>query len=411
MTAMVASIGIPLQERVQLCAVAAAHVCQQAVAHIKAASQGKAHDAAVAPYIRAVYVYRDDSIAPERVTVASGSECGSYLRETLQVTVVGVGAPCVACWLTVTLEDTCILQHAVFAISPSSKEPLKMMSPVLVQPDGAAPSAGGNVYTPCHEQASINVITRALAVGAGLPLSGTRGHSFGTVPYSHSAHASEKVVETAVQQPQLHGQLAPPPDQQPACNRYEQIEKYETGTARDLATRSRHSSRAVLPLDEDATASAPLIGGSGCKASPSPRPYPFVYSRPQSAVDHSNGHYSASNTRNAVTVARPDPQQELSRAREKPRSHPPPSSVSAERPAWQRNADDLKRSCPRTDLVVPTNRKQWGDGAFRTYYSPRREELWEMADAVMTHNYYDPIIENGDSPPCHRSVSSRRSQV
>ncbi|CAG9577386.1 hypothetical protein LMJF_28_2700 [Leishmania major strain Friedlin] len=462
MSAMVLSIGIPPQERVRLCAVAAADVCQRAVAHMKAAAQCEAHDAAAEPYIRAVYVHRADSVAPERVAVASGSECGSYLRETLRATVAGIGAPSVACWLTVMLKDTCILQHAVFAISPNSKEPLKMMSPVLAQFDGAALSAGarrwsllsahapgrstsdGNVYTPRNEQPAARVITPAPAAEAGPPLSATRRRSLGTVPCSHSARTSSKTMAAAVQQPQSHAQLAPPPEtqrrqQQPPRNVYEQLEKYQTDTPRERASSSRRSSRAAPPPDEDAAtphlsqntdAAAPRLGGPGRKASTSSHPSSSVRSRQQSAVDHSTGVYSASNTSDAAALARPDSQQPPSGAQPQPGSHPPLSGVSAERPVCRPsavsstsaaenfgrpqapppNADDPTCGCPRTDLAVPSDRQQWGDWAFRTGYSPRREELWEIADAVMTHNYYDQIIENVGEPPCDGRVSSRRNK-
>lgn len=456
------SIGIPPQERVRLCAVAAADVCQQAVAHVKAAAQCEAHDTAATPYIRAVYVHRADSVAPERVAVASGSECGSYLRETLRATVAGIGAPSVACWLTVTLEDNCILQHAVFAISPNSKEPLKMMSPVLAQSDGAALSTGvrrwsllpapapgrsmssGNVYTPRNEQPASKVITPAVAAEAGPPLSATRRRSLGTVPCSHSARTSSKAMAAAAQQPQSHAQVAPLPEtqrrqQQPARNVYEQMEKYQTDTARDRANSSRRSSRAAPPPDEDAAtphlsrnsdAAGPQLGGPGRKASISSHTPSSVRSRPQSAVDHSTGVYSASNTSDAVALARPDSRQPPSRAQLQPGSHPPPSGVSAERPVCRPSAvsstspaenfgrpqapsptaDDPTGGGPRTDLVVLSDRQQWGDWAFRTRYSPRREELWEIADAVMTHNYHDQMIQNGGEPPYDGRVSSCRNK-
>ncbi|CAJ1030264.1 hypothetical protein Q4I32_005485 [Leishmania shawi] len=436
MSALVLSIGIPPQERARLCAVAAADVCQQAVAHVNAAAQCEMHNAA-APYIRAVYVYRAGSVAAERVTVASGSECGSYLQETLRVTVAGIEAPSVACWLTVTLEDTCIVQHAVFAITPNSKEPQKMASPALSQmyaPRRATPR--GNVDPQRAETLAARVPALPSVGEANPPPSASHRRSLGAIPCSHSARNSSKAMEVAAQRPpvaqrrqQPPQQLTSPPQQQqqeppPIRNVYKRIEKYQTEGAHGPDNRTHRSPRdapqpkediAPPHLSQNSRDAAPRLGGPGNSASIS-HPSTAARPRPQSAVDHSTSAYPSSKTSHPAALARPNSRPLLSDESVEQLARRPSdaSSTTVSQSSGclqvpQSNADDLTYNCMRTDLTVASDRQQWGDWAPRICYSPRREELWELADACMTHDYRRENID-GDEPPCDESELSRSDE-
>ncbi|KAG5500027.1 hypothetical protein GH5_04169 [Leishmania sp. Ghana 2012 LV757] len=357
MAATVLPIGIPPQERARLCALAAADVCQRSVAHVGAAARCGAQDAAAAPYIRALYVHCAGSVAAERVVVASGSKCGAYLQETLRATVAGIRAPAVACWLTVTLEDTCILQHAVFAIS-ESKESLNMAPSVLEKSDGAACPAGARRWSllPTHA-----------------PRYATKGDSV-YASHNETLDAVVPPLPPAVEAgslPQQQQQRTPLPTQYA----YERIQKKQTDAARHAASSVCRCSHGAPPPEKNAAAPAP-----------------------------------------------PDSGQRTYRAQPKPASHPP-RSESAESPVLQPraassiatsqsfdylrapppNANQLMYACPCTDLVVSSDGRQWSDWAFRTCYSPRRQELWEIADTVMTHNYHCHMIEGGGEPPYDES--------
>ncbi|KAK7195033.1 hypothetical protein NESM_000426100 [Novymonas esmeraldas] len=372
MSAPVLSIGIAPQERVRLCSVAATDVCRRAVAYVDAATECEAHDADSVPYVRAVYVHRAGAVTAVRVAVASGSECGSYLRETLQAVAAGLDRPTVACWLTVTLEDTCIVQHAVFAASPDSPDPLNLTSPVTLCIGGAAHQPGRLRWslTPARATADGNVHTpRETALAAATP-----------PPVSPPAPAPASVHSV-----------------------YERIEKYQTGAAGS----SRRSSRATAAA-EPAPPSPPHSRVGGGPRSGGPASNATTPSHP-----HSPGaHPSRGIDRNAATTP-----SESGSAAAPPRSgdRRPPNGLAVDRPV--RRASDASSTAasphseqdhrrprpnanellvfdsPRADLVAPSDGRQCNDWAFRTGYAPRREELWEIADAVMTHNYHHELIE------------------
>ncbi|KAG5474859.1 hypothetical protein LSCM4_04038 [Leishmania orientalis] len=413
MAATVLPIGIPPQERARLCALAAADVCQRSVAHVGAAARCAAQDAAAAPYIRALYVHCAGSVAAERVVVASGSKCGAYLQETLRATVAGIRAPAVACWLTVTLEDTCILQHAVFAISSESKESLNMAPSVLEKSDGAACPTGARRWSllPAHA-----------------PRYATKGDSV------YASH--DETLDAVVPHLPPAAEAGSLPQQQqrtplPTQYAYERIQKKQTDAARHAASSVCRCSHGAPPPEKNAARphlsqlSAEVVhrlDGPGSSASTASHLFSAARLHPQSAVNHSTGVYSSSNTNDAAAPAPPDSGQRTYRAQPKPASHPP-RSESAESPVLQPraassiatsqsfdylrapppNANQLMYACPCTDLVVSSDGRQWSDWAFRTCYSPRRQELWEIADTVMTHNYHCHMIEGGGEPPYDES--------
>ncbi|KAG5475199.1 hypothetical protein CUR178_04651 [Leishmania enriettii] len=410
MAATVLPIGIPPQERARLCALAAADVCQRSVAHVGAVARCAARDAAAAPYIRALYVHCAGSVAAERVVVASGSKCGAYLQETLRATVAGSRAPAIACWLTVTLEDTCILQHAVFAISSESKESLNMAPSVLEKSDGAACSAGARRWSL-------------------LPTHASRYATKGDSAYASHDETLDAVVPSLP--PAAEAGPLPPQQQQrtplPTQCAYKRTQKKQTNAARHADTAgcmARHvgapppEKNAARPhLSQLSTEVVHRLDGPGSSASTASHLF-AARLHPHSAVNHSTGVYPSNDTNDAAAPAQPDSEQRSYRAQPKPASHPP-RSESAESPVLQPraasaiatsqsfdylrapppNANQRMYACPCTDFVVSSDRRQWSDWAFRTCYSPRRQELWEIADAVMTHNYHRHMIEDGGEPP------------
>ncbi|KAG5474518.1 hypothetical protein LSCM1_03305 [Leishmania martiniquensis] len=407
MAAEVVPIGIPPQERARLCALAAADVCQRSVAHVDAAARCAARYATAAPYIRALYVLRAGSVVAERVAVALGCECGPYLRETLRATVADIEAPAVACWLTVTLEDTCILQHAVFAISSESKVPLKMAPPFHEKQDRTACPAGARRWSSLRAHAQ-----RCAADGDSVYTSGDETLAAEVPPPPGAAEASPPP-------PPQHAPSAAMQPLQPRTplltqNTYEKMQKNQVDAGCNPASSARRSSHAAQPPEEDAArphlslfnaGAAPRLGGPGSGASaPSPPSFAAALARPDSGQRSYH--------------TQPEPASHQSRSQSAEHSLRQSGAVSsitisqncghlrAPRPS----ADELMNGRLCTDLVVPNDGRQWSDWAFRTCYSPRREELWEIADAVMTHNYHCHMIEGGGESPSNTSRRLRDNE-
>ncbi|KAG5500604.1 hypothetical protein JKF63_03700 [Porcisia hertigi] len=387
MSALTLSIDIPPQERTRLCVVAAVDVCQRSGALVDAAAQYKAYDNAAAPYIRAVYVHCAGTVAAKRVAVASGSECGSHLREALRAATAGIKAPTVACWLTVTLEDTCTLQHAMFAISPDSRA-----SPVLAQSDGAAHQQGTLHFSllPTHAQGYATPYDEVYK---------SRDRTFSDpapTPLLESAVADlpPPSPHSSTQRPQLHAQ--PPQQRTPSAqNPYRRIEQPQTNAVRDPASSTLRSpslqkKKAARPHPSlNSAAAAPRIGG------------------PDSSV-FTPSHTSSTARPKTKPASPPPPNASADRAVHRP---PPASQNPCLGSASPAKATELVvRHSLGAGLVVLSDGRQCGDRALRTRYAQRRKELWDIADAVMTHNYPHKTIgsnselteEHPRRPPAHR---------
>ena len=331
MSFRVLSLGVPPQERSRLCMAASKEVCLQAAHYARRAAQVSSEDAAAEPYVRAVYTCQASTVRAERVSIASAEECGSYLRSLLRASLVGAATNAsVPCWLTVMLDDTCIVQHAVFALTADSQEPHMWTSMPAFQADGgpfqpgvvrwslsaqpvlpgrAAPS--GHVYTP--PDAALAVADDSIPAPREVPsrpqvIAAPVGRSFGAAPCVHAARVASKAVTAATQAQQP----------QPA-----------TPTETSEEAPRRFSAPALAQYKPDASATR--------RSSQSSR-QPVTLREPESLVVYDS---------------------------------------------------------PRAELVTPSDGRQWNDLAYRARYSPRREELWDIAGTVMTHNYAQAAIGPG----------------
>lgn len=458
MGSRVLSIGIPPQERTRLCMVASEEVCQQAADYVHRAAQISSEDVAAEPYVRAVYVCRARSVAAERVSVASGAECGSYLRDVLRTRVANAAASgSVPCWLTLTLEDTCIVQHAVFAMSADAAEPQNWTAVLAMQPDSGCPYQPGTVRwslsaqpTPARIAPRGNVRTppEAALVAPPAPRGGSTPPSpppppaqtsrappappqqqpqeqpqeqakqlrpqtaavraMGTTPCAHSTRTLAKAMAVATPPPPLpqlqeqrafdsdddsgvdeeeegeagqprfayvpsppesylassaQSSTAPRRDTEPpvdAPSVYDRVAKYRVEAAPDLAQRRR------------ASREASAVGEEGSRA-----PAQRRHTAPGAALAYGSGAPSESSSA--------APSQHVQQQQQQPRA--------------RQNRDGLVAvDSPQAELVTPSNGRQWGDLAYRTRYAPRREELWDIANAVMTHNYGQAMIAPGEEP-------------
>lgn len=420
MSAPVLSIGIPPQERERLCATAAAELCRRAAFHLRAASYVDWHDE---PYLRAVYVHRAGGVAAQRVGVASGAECGSYVRLALRAAAADTGSapPGLACWLTVVLEDTCILHHAVFALEAGGAKSVRLVYPL--------PASGG-----AHEPGALRwSLQLANDVDADVESDDTAN---GEAPPAAAEEEGEggSGDDTASCPPASGAVTSPraplPPDDEPPVQSAAASVGRAVAAPPSLASSSvshhiRRSSPLSAPCPHAARNVAKAIAAVHASALP-PAAAAAVEARarpelpppphltlapaaarqpaapPRTAAAHPMTVYDrierytsdaaparrSASSRRSLSDSTPPAAQPLGSA------HPP--SLATAPPPPVRPNELVVYDSPAAELTWPRAGPQWGDAALRTRYAPRREELWEIADAMMTHNYAQTmLIEDG----------------
>ncbi|KPA85122.1 hypothetical protein ABB37_01509 [Leptomonas pyrrhocoris] len=398
MSSHVLPIGIPPRERTRLCRTASEEVCSQAASHVRSAAQVSSVDAAAEPYVRAVYVYQASTVAPERVSIASGEECGSYLRSILRACVASYAAgTSVPCWLTVVLEDTCIVQHAVFAMTSASPEPQNWTSATAFQSDVGPFQAGVARWSLVAQP----VPCRTAAPATAAP-SAPASRDVPKPPQKKTSSVSQASTASSQRKPHQSQESAAPPSS---------------------TTKTRHTS--TTPCAHSAAMLAKAMGAINQQPPPQKqqqRPNKREAANPPPARDTAPAavHYSSSDNSSVPSEsssAVPPQHAPLSSQQQAPQSQrarlrpPHKTSAAPEGAASQRSIQSSRHNSlqqkpnglvvydsPQADLVVPSDGRQWGDSAYRTCYSPRREELWDIADAVMTHNYAEAMISPEAEP-------------
>ncbi|KPI82879.1 hypothetical protein ABL78_8112 [Leptomonas seymouri] len=352
MCSLVLPIDIPPSERTRLCRSASEDVCSHSAHHVRYAAEVSSEDAAAEPYVRAVYIYQACTVTAERVSIASGEECSSYLRNILRACVANCAAStCAPCWLTVMLGDTCILQHAVFAMMADSPVPHSWTTAIAVQPSGVPLQPGIARWSLCAEPAPC----RAVLDG-----------NVHTPPSAALAEAS-----SAPPQEISPVQREPPQSQRPAQG----LEASSLSTAHSDTPAHVHSASMVAESTE-AISRQPQAQQPVC-ADPRPRGAgPYTPRKASTALPTATSRRSSQSTH--------------------PNAPPPQSNCV------------MVYDSPQADLVAPSDGRQWGDLACRTRYSPRREELWELADTVMTHNYVEAMFSSGGKPAYIESYPHNR---
>lgn len=377
MSARVLSLGISPQERARLCLVAAEEVALQAAHYVRRAEQLSADDEAAAPYVRAVYVYQATAAVAERVSLASGEECGSYLRDVLRACAASVARPSVACWLTVMMEDTCVVQHAVFAMTATSTKPQSWTTALVFQPD-SGPFQPGAVRWSLTTQP---VLGRAAPAGN---VCTPPDAALAAAEVAAAPHEAEPRVQPEPAQPQQVQHPAP---------------AASAAVARSMGTTPcAHSTRtlakvmaAVNPQRDEAVVArqhvAPPQSNAQSSAAAPPTPLSSVYDRmAKYQVDAA-----------ADPAPRRQDDQEQAQPHAAAEESATPSAAQSLRSGHAPNGL-LVYDSPQADLVAPSDGRQCGDLAYRSRYAPRREELWDIANAVMTHNYAAAAIGAGEQP-------------
>ncbi|CAD2218729.1 hypothetical protein ADEAN_000622000 [Angomonas deanei] len=125
-------LGYTLTEREEICFALATDVCEGSAHYVSAVRDRMGGDG----YLRVVYGIEAEQASVERVTCASllGTSEPLYHLLTQQST-TPTAAPC---WLTVRLEDGCILHHCLFTIDADHQEPQQFVGTVVVE-GGTAP--------------------------------------------------------------------------------------------------------------------------------------------------------------------------------------------------------------------------------------------------------------------------------
>lgn len=178
---------------------------------------------------------------------------------------------------------------------------------------------------------------------------------------------------------------------------YDKVERHRAGTAPDVTQHRR------TPCEEERLQSQLQERKEGGAAHSSLRRYAAAARTNSGAPSESS---NAAGPRR-VPPSPPPPQHSAltepqARSTRTQQTGTPPSADasrhSSRAPHQELGGGLIACDSPRADLVMPSNGRQWGDLAYRTRYSPRREELWEIADAVMTHNYRQATIGPGEEP-------------
>lgn len=113
-------IPYSLEERQTICFSIAADICLEAEYYVEEVRDRLPQEG----YLRAVYVLGEDSAAAERMAGVPLQSADTLLGAALRRCVEGLTpARATPCWLTLLLEDGCILHQALFCVSMDSEEP------------------------------------------------------------------------------------------------------------------------------------------------------------------------------------------------------------------------------------------------------------------------------------------------
>lgn len=301
-------------------------VCQDAAAAVCAQRETLLNDVQSCggprhAYVRAIFVNQSGALVPERVSTAESVECGAPLRHWLSTRLDGAPQASIPCWVTVLMSDSCILGHAAFAISPSGGTPVN--------------------YT--NSLTAVSTASRGCATPGGSVRTPREEILTPVTPSGYSA-AGQPPLQYSVTTPRAA----------PGSSHY--------NYPREDARRERHqavSPRGPVPTTktDDRRVSEPEGQRRGTAT---PRSEELGTTLSQHAAGSSA---NASRPRNASG-----------------RGSPLGSAA-------QRQTNTLVISedrSPQAVLVTPWEGQQWPDWAYRTPYAPRREELWKIADSVIT---------------------------